>query len=107
MSNMGNCFIKSKCGLHSGQGVSSLANPFGVGSSDPPQPLGPRLLPNPQGRPTKPLGHHPRSGLQMDPHPLSLLAGAHPLRRTTLPQITSKTGSPLLPYLTQPTTQAA
>ena len=30
-------------------------------------------------------------GLQMDPHPLSLLAGAHPLRRNPLPQVTSKT----------------
>ena len=34
MANMGNCFIKPKCGLHSGQGVSSLANPFGVASTD-------------------------------------------------------------------------
>jgi len=33
----------------------------------------------------KPLGHHPRLGLQMDPYPLPLLAAAHALRRNPLP----------------------
>src|SRR5258708_33063093 len=34
---------------------------------------------------------------KMDPHPLSLLAGAHPLRRNPLPQVTAKTALPLTP----------
>ena len=38
----------------------------------------------------KPLGYYPRTSLHMDPHPLPLLARAHSLRRTPLPQVTAK-----------------
>ena len=57
-----------------------------------------------QAREQKSLGYYPRPGLQMDPHPLSLLAGTHPLRRTPLPQVTAK--KPLtIAAILQPTTQ--
>ena len=55
----------------------------------------PAFYQNAQECAEKPLRYYPRTSLQMDPHPLPLLARAHSLRRTPLPQVTAKT--PLIP----------
>jgi transposase len=47
--------------------------------------LGPRLLREPQSQGGLPQRHHPRTRLQVDPHPLSLLDEPHSLRRIPLP----------------------
>src|SRR5438477_4337269 len=52
---------------------------------DPALVLGSRLLRESQGQGCFPQRHHSRAGIEVDPNPLSLLAGPDPLRRIPLP----------------------
>ena len=80
----------SSCGRRSSNGPPAIPIPSG------------QALLRQQRQGLLPQSRRARLGLQVDPHPVSLLADANALRRVHLPQRTQKRGSPLLSKIATP-----